>query len=210
MTTVIPFIYEDTDELFANTYLLKDVQNRCVVIDPGKDYQGLVNYINKNALSLKAILLTHGHADHIRGVDTLVKAFHAPVYIGFDDECMLKDNYLNCGFFLGENITVNSQVNTLADGEVLHLLSEDIIAIHVPYHTAGSMCFYLKDSAFLFTGDFILPHGVGRSDLPNARPKELNKSMMKILELPTQTTVYGGHGVFSTLEIERKVNPFVK
>ena len=75
MTKIIPFIYEDRDELYAHTYVLIDENKQCVVIDPAKAYDGLVNYIKKNDLSLKGILLTHGHADHIRGVDTLVNAF---------------------------------------------------------------------------------------------------------------------------------------
>ena len=210
MIKVVPFIYEDLDDLYANTYVLIDDNKNCVAIDPAKDYPGLVNYIKKNELTLKAVLLTHGHVDHMRGADTLVDAFNTPLYIGFDDEDKLTDTYANCGFFLGENTTVKSKANTLADNEVLHLLSEDITVIRTPYHTSGSVCYYLKESGVLFTGDFILPHGIGRSDLPSAMPKELDKSMAKITALPNETKIYGGHGPFSTLEIERKVNPFVK
>ena len=210
MIKVVPFIYEDLDDLYANTYVLIDDNKDCVVIDPAKAYPGLVNYIKKNELTLKAVLLTHGHVDHMRGVDTLLTTFRVPLYIGFDDEDKLKDTYANCGFFLGENTIVQSQANTLADNEVLHFLSEDIIAIHTPFHTSGSMCYYLKESGVLFTGDFILPHGVGRTDLPSCNAKELSKSMAKILKLPDATKIYGGHGEFSTLGIERKVNPFVK
>ena len=172
MSKVIPFIYEDRDELYANTYVLIDDDNNCVVIDPAKAYDGLVNYIKKNNLTLKGVLLTHGHADHIRGVDTLVNAFNAPVYIGFDDLDMLKDTFTNCSEFLGENVTVKAKAETLADNETLHLLKEDIQVISTPYHTAGGVCFYLKDSGLLFTGDFIIPHGIGRSDLPTAKPHE--------------------------------------
>ena len=210
MIKVVPFIYEDLDDLYANTYVLIDDNKDCVVIDPAKAYPGLINYIKKNELRLKAVLLTHGHIDHMRGVDTLLEAIEVPLYIGFDDEDKLTDTYANCGFFLGENTIVNSKANTLADNDVLHLLSEDIVAIHTPYHTSGSMCYYLKNTGDLFTGDFILPHGVGRTDLPSGMPKELSKSMAKILALPNETKIYGGHGPFSTLENERKVNPFVK
>ena len=210
MIKVVPFIYEDLDDLYANTYVLIDDNKDCVVIDPAKAYLGLINYIKKNELRLKAVLLTHGHIDHMRGVDTLLEAIEVPLYIGFDDEDKLTDTYANCGFFLGENTIVKSKANTLADNDVLHLLSEDIVAIHTPYHTSGSICYYLKNTGALFTGDFILPHGVGRTDLPSGMPKELSKSMAKILALPNETKIYGGHGPFSTLENERKVNPFVK
>lgn len=210
MIKVVPFIYEEDDGLFSNTYLLYDQENNCVVIDPSKEYPGIVNYIKKNNLNLKAVLLTHGHIDHMRGADLLVDTFNAPLYIGFDDEDKLTDTYANCGDFLGENGIVKSKANTLADNEVLHLLSEDIKVIAVPYHTSGSVCYYLKDSGLLFAGDFIIMHGVGRSDLPSAMPKEFNRSMAKILALPNETKIYGGHGPSSTLSIERRVNPFVK
>ena len=210
MTKVIPFIYEDLDDLYANTYLLIDENKNCVVIDPAKAYDGLVNYIKKNELSLKAVLLTHGHADHIRGVDTLVDAFNVPVYIGFDDLDMLTDTFTNCSEFIDDNVVVKAKADTLADKDVLHLLKEDIQVIATPFHTAGGVCFYLKDSGLLFTGDFIIPHGIGRCDLPNARPHELEKSMKKIISLPKTTKIYGGHEKSSTLEIELRFNQYLK
>ena len=210
MTKVIPFVYEDQDELYANTYVLIDDDKDCVVIDPAKAYDGLVNYIKKNELTLKAVLLTHGHVDHIRGVDTLVSAFNVPVYVGFDDLDMLNDTFLNCSEFLGESVIVKSKAETIADKDVLHLLKEDIQVIATPYHTAGGVCFYLKDSGILFTGDFIIPHGIGRCDLPNARPHALKDSMAKIIKLPISTKIYGGHERSSTLELELRINQYVK
>ena len=210
MTKVIPFIYEERDELYANTYILVDDDNNCVVIDPAKAYDGLVNYIKKNDLTLKAVLLTHGHTDHIRGVDTLVNAFNVPVYVGFDDVDMLKDTFLNCSEFLGEHVIVKAKAETLADKDVLHLLNEDIQVIATPYHTAGSVCFYLRDSGLLFTGDFIIPHGIGRSDLPTAKPHEFRNSITKIIKLPISTKIYGGHERPSTLETELRINQYLK
>ena len=210
MIKVNPFIYEDLDDLYANTYLLIDEKKQCVVIDPAKDYPGLVNYINKNELSLKGILLTHGHADHIRGVDVLVNAFHAPVFIGFDDLDKLTDTYMNCSDFIGDSVIVKAKAETVADRDVLRLLDEDINVIYTPYHTSGGVCFYLKDSGLLFTGDFIIPHGIGRCDLPTAKPHELRRSMEKITSLPKNVKIYGGHERPSTLEIEMRFNQYVK
>ena len=213
MIKVIPFYYEDTanaDEIYANTYVLIDENNQCVVIDPAKAHDGVVNYIKKNSLELKAILLTHGHVDHVRGVDTLVSAFNVPVYIGFDDIDMLKDSFSNCSQFLGENVTVNAKAETVADKDVLRLLSEDINVIYTPFHTAGGVCYYLKDSGILFSGDFIIPHGIGRCDLPTAKPQELERSMAKITALPKATKIYGGHEKPSSLETELRINQYVK
>ena len=210
MIKVIPFIYEDLDDLYANTYVLIDENKICVVIDPAKNNDGLVNYIKKNELNLKAILITHGHVDHIRGIDALVNVFHCPVYIGFDDIDKLTDPFSNCSQFLGENVSIKAKAETVADNDNLSFLSEDIRVIYTPYHTAGGVCFYLKDSNILFTGDFIIPHGVGRCDLPTAKPHELRRSMSKILALPPSVKIYGGHEKPSTLETEMRINPYVK
>ena len=210
MIKVAPFIYEDYDDVYANTYVLCDENNDTVVIDPGKEYPGIVNFIKKNSLNLKAILVTHGHFDHIRGINTILKEYDVPVYIGFEEEEKLTDTFTNGSAFFGSEVIVDVKSKTLADNDVLKLLSEDIKVITTPYHTSGSVCFYLKDSGLLFTGDFIIPHSVGRSDLPTAMPKELRNSMAKILALPDNTKIYGGHGPFSTLEMEKRVNPFVK
>ena len=210
MIKVVPFIYEDKDDLYANTYVLIDEQKQCVVIDPAKAYDGLINYIDNHDLTLKGILITHGHADHIRGIDSLVVAFRVPVYIGYEDLEKLTDSYSNCSEFLGEKVVVNAKAIAVGDTAVIRLLNEDIHVIYTPYHTAGSVCYYLKDSGILFTGDFIIPHGIGRCDLPTAKPKELRNSMDKILTLPRETKIYGGHERSSSLEIEMRVNRYVK
>ena len=210
MIKVVPFIYEDKDDLYANTYVLIDEQKQCVVIDPAKAYDGLINYIDNHDLTLKGILITHGHADHIRGIDSLVVAFRVPVYIGYEDLEKLTDSYSNCSEFLGEKVVVKAKAQAVGDTAVIRLLNEDIHVIYTPYHTAGSVCYYLKDSGILFTGDFIIPHGIGRCDLPTAKPKELRNSMDKILALPKTTKIYGGHERSSSLEIEMRVNRYVK
>ena len=113
MSKVIPFIYEDRDELYANTYVLIDDDNNCVVIDPAKAYDGLVNYIKKNNLTLKGVLLTHGHADHIRGVDTLVNAFNAPVYIdiSYENEISINDDNVDSFSFYRIIYTYDNKFN---------------------------------------------------------------------------------------------------
>ena len=207
---VIPFIYDDYDDLFANTYLLVDDSLACVVIDPSKKYDGIINYIEKNSLHLKAVLLTHGHFDHMRGVDLLIEKYQVPLYISFYDEGCLKDTKKNLSYYMSrESMVVASQAITVSDKEVLHILQEDIEVIHTPYHTEGCVCYYLKDSKILFSGDTLFRFSIGRDDFPNSSPKDKKASLNKLMALPDDVKVYPGHGSFTKIGEERRNNPFV-
>ncbi len=188
------FQYEGFFELNANTYVLYD-ESECVVIDSGKNNNDVVDFINENHLKLKAILLTHGHFDHIQGLPALLKAFDVPVYIHKDDECMLSDSYLNgSNRFSRTDIYYDGDVKTFTDGEVFHLLKSPIEVIATPFHTKGSVCFYLKDNKMLFTGDSLFSEGIGRTDFPNAIPELEHHSLYKLTKLDKDITIYPGHG----------------
>ena len=207
---VIPFYYDDFDDLCANTYVLIS-EDSCVVIDPSHQYDGIVKYIEKNQLKLKAILLTHGHFDHMRGVDILLKNYDVPLYIGFNDEVALKDSKRNLSrFFNNEEIIINHPSITVSDKDVISVLKETITVIETPFHTVGSVCYYLKDSKILFSGDTLFKGSVGRDDLPGAISKKKYESLAKLMELPEDVKIYPGHGKSSTIGFEKKYNPFVK
>lgn len=206
---VVPFCYDDYDDLFANTYVLVD-GNNCLVIDPSKQYNGIINYILKNNLTLKGILLTHGHYDHLRGVDLLANQFNVPIYIGFDEVDLVKDPYKNCSFMLGNPYSLEKELVTVSDQEVLKILSEDIICISIPFHTQGSIVYYLPKSQILFTGDFLFKGSVGRSDLPTGTPRTFNSSIAKLFALPEESKIYPGHGPSSTLKEEKMTNPYLR
>ena len=208
---IIPLISKSILELCANSYVLIDDNNECVVIDPSSEDDSIVQYINNNNLKLKAILLTHGHFDHIKGVDILVKHFSVPVYISQKDEKLLYNSSLNCSDrFSRVDIVLKTKANTIKDGDILHILNEDIKVIATPYHTEGSVCFYLKDSHILFTGDSLFKESVGRADFITSDPDKMDDSLKKIMSLPDETKVYPGHNDETTIEHERKLNPIVK
>lgn len=200
---IIPFIYKDIDDLCANTYVLIDNSNSCIVIDPSKEYDGLVNYIKKNELNLKAVLLTHSHVDHFRGAELLIKTFNVPLYIGFYDAPGLKDPISNCSIMLGQNKTLDIDPITITEGQTISLLDEKIYVIDTPYHTCGAVCYYLEDSKVLFSGDSLFFRGVGRSDLPTSDRKKQYSSIRKILSLPEEVKVFCGHGPNTSIGKER-------
>ena len=194
------FQYEGFYELNANTYVLYD-ESECVVIDSGKNNNDVVDFINGNHLQLKGILLTHGHFDHIQGLPSLLKTFDVPVYVHKDDECMLRDSHLNgSDRFSRSNIAFDFEVRTFTEGEVFHLLKSPIEVIATPFHTKGSVCFYLKDNKMLFTGDTLFSMGIGRTDFPHSIPEETSRSLYKLTKLEKDIMIYPGHGESCSLK----------
>ena len=207
--TVIPFIYHDKDDLMSNTYLLVDNNKQCVVIDPSSSGDGVINYIKKNELKCKAILLTHTHFDHMRGVDNLVKEFNCPLYVGFDDIQGLTDSYLNCSELCGSEVIVKSKATSVSEGNIFHLLDEDIRVMYTPFHTIGSVSYYLEKSSIIFTGDALFNGCIGRYDLPTSNRKLIASTLTKLSKLPDEVKVYPGHGRFTSIKEERTLNTFV-
>ena len=207
---VIPFIYEDIDDVVANCYVIADESNNCVVVDPSVDYDGVINFIKKNNFNCQGVLLTHSHFDHMRGVDRICNEFRVKLYVGFDDIPALTDTELNGSYMFGPEIVIKTVPDSICDKQILHLLDEDINVIYTPYHTAGSVSFYLEKSGLVFTGDSLFKMGIGRSDKPTSKPSLERDSLSKLMRLPDNTKVYPGHGRFTSIGNERMLNPFVK
>ena len=203
------FAYKDSAiDYCSNTYILNDEEGNAIIIDPSKDYDGIVNFLNTNNLKPQAILLTHGHFDHIRGIKNLLNSFNIPVYIHFLDQDYLNDPELNCSSYMDNDIVkIDITPKNIKDGEILNIFkTEGIKVIHTPYHTPGSSCFYLEKSRILFSGDSLFQHGIGRSDLPGGDRKLIRSSLNKIFMLSDDVTVYPGHGPKTTIGHEKSVN----
>ena len=194
------FIYNSFFELYANTYVLYD-ESGCVVIDPSKNCDDVTKFINENHLKLKGILLTHGHFDHIQGIVPLLKETNAPLFVAEGDICMLKDPHLNgSDRFCRIDITIDKEPTIIHDREVLNLLDTPIQVIATPFHTKGSVCFYLKDNKMLFTGDTLFKEGIGRTDFPNSAPELTSESLRKLESLEGDIVIYPGHGPSAKLD----------
>lgn len=211
MIKVIPFIYNnDADELLANTYLLIDDASNCVVVDPSKNNDNIKNYIIKNNLDIKAVLLTHAHFDHFKGAEILTNQFKIPLFVDAEDEFMLRDIDYNCSSYMETPVIFSGKTEFLPRNGVLKLLNDEIKVIKTPYHTKGSVCFYLEKEKILISGDFLFKSGIGRDDLPNNASKMLNLSLNNVFALPDDVKVYPGHGPSTQIGIERNLFQFVK
>ncbi len=204
------FFYNDYDDLSANTYVVSDADNSAIIIDPSQDNDSVINYLKKNSLKPIAILLTHGHFDHIRGVNRLVNEYDIEIYIHENDVSLLTNPKLNCSYFEDTQCVVEKEPKTIKDGEVLNLLKEEQIkVIHTPFHTEGSVCYYFINNKVLISGDTLFYMSIGRDDLPTGDHRKVNASLEKLKTLPKETKVYPGHGQNSSMEFELKFNHFL-
>ena len=201
----------DAPNFSANTYVLCNNDGKCVVIDPSANNTRLVKYLEQNQLTPVAVLLTHGHFDHIWGLPILLEKYQIPVYIHDLDKDLLSNPRDNCSWFENKRLSLDIETISVYDGEHLSLLEGiDIEVIHTPFHTAGSVCYYLKDNNVLFSGDTLFKMSVGRDDLPTSCPRYRESSLAKLKKLPDDTKVYPGHEDITILGREKELNTLFK
>lgn len=188
-------------DMQENTYFIwKD--HDCVIIDPGCRFDEIVHFLEKHSLNLKAILLTHGHFDHIVAVDELSEKYDCPVYAHQLTASFVKDDNLTLGK------VVNAPISDIGNGITINDMHFDFI--YTPGHTHDGGLYYYKEENALFTGDTLFKNSIGRYDLPTANVEELIQSLRKIAFLNFDAVVYPGHGPQSTLAIEQMYNPYLR
>ena len=186
----------------ANCYIVMDEKTKdAVVLDPGGDGEMLERAIKDMKANVKSILLTHGHMDHVGGVEYLSDKLNVPFYISkIDEEYMEKDNYV-----FGSIRNANGY---LEDGNALSFGSLNIKVIATPGHTKGGLCFLIEDK--LFTGDTLFQGSIGRTDfIGGSFPEIIDSIKTKLLPLGDEIEVYPGHGPKSSIGYEKGYNMYL-
>lgn len=194
----------------TNCYLFaKDDENDCIIVDPADRADVITQMIESNKKNPAAILLTHGHFDHIGAVEELRKKYNLKVYAARAEKDVLESPYKNLSSEYGLDYKINADVY-LEDGEEFEVAGLKIKAILTPGHTIGGMCFYIEEESVMFTGDTLFFESVGRTDFPTGNMSSLVREVKnKLFVLPDETICYPGHGQETSIMHEKVYNPFI-
>jgi hydroxyacylglutathione hydrolase len=183
-----------------------DGSEEAVAIDPGFEPAAIRLMVARSGRRLAAVLVTHGHGDHIGAVPG-VCGEDVPLYIHQADELALTDQRAWGAGYPVEASFRPPEVRTVTDGDVLEFGGFRIEVVHTPGHTPGSVC-YVTDG-FVFSGDLVFRGSIGRSDFPNSDPAAMDESLRRFLELPDDLAVYPGHGPGTAVGVERLSNEWL-
>ena len=195
----------------TNCYIVSnDDTMECFIVDVAACPPEFVSHIKNAGLTVKAVLLTHGHFDHIMGLDRFLEEFPVPVYACTAEREVLESAQLNSSAgMLGQPYTFTG-AQFVKDGDLLDVAGMKIQVIQTPGHTIGGCCYYIAHENVLFSGDTLFRASVGRTDLPTGSMSALVRSVTdRLLVLPDETRVYPGHMEETTIGYEKQYNPFL-
>ena len=195
----------------VNCYLLwEESTSSGLIIDPGAEAETVTYWIDALGINPKAILLTHGHGDHIAAVAKLKKQYDIPVSIGVGDEDLLANPSANISAFFDHPVVAPEPDHLVQDAQKLLIGGLHLTVMATPGHTAGGVCYLEETTGRLFCGDTLFAGSIGRTDLPGGNHQQLIDSIMaKIMALPDMFVVLPGHGPQSTVGAERTSNPWL-
>ena len=191
----------------TNTYIVHDeASSACVLIDPGYEADTILSQVQKLGLTVEAILLTHGHFDHVGAVEEIVTTTGCKLWMQESDWSQFPNPVVsfyypiaNCDF---------TEVQFCEEGEVIHAAGLAFTVMETPGHTHGSVCFICEN--IIFSGDTLFFRGVGRTDLPGGDWDTLADSLERLKALDGSQIVCPGHGPSTTLSAEKLFNPYLR
>jgi glyoxylase-like metal-dependent hydrolase (beta-lactamase superfamily II) len=196
-------------QMATNCYLVKNkTDGSMLIIDPASEPQRIALRIQEMGGRPVAVLLTHGHFDHIGAAQDMKEKYGIPIYALQQEEQVLADPVKNLSAMFGHGYGISAD-HLLKDGDNLQLAGCQIQVIYTPGHTIGSGCYYLPTEQVLFSGDTLFRCSVGRTDFPTGSAGQLHHSLHeKLLVLPEETTVFPGHDAATDIRYEKMFNPY--
>ena len=197
--------------LQCNCSVFGDESSReALVVDPGDEIDAILEIVHRHGLTVKAIVVTHAHIDHIGGAQKLKAATGAPVYMNPDDAELQKMLHVQASW-LGMRAPEHVEIDVAArDGDRLTLGLTEFHVLHTPGHTQGSVSLWIPAERKLAAGDTLFRDSIGRTDLPGGDGRQILRSIHdKLLPLPDDTVVIPGHGASTTMGREKQFNPFL-
>lgn len=186
-------------------------QGRAVIVDPAANATKIIQYLGTKKLIPEAILLTHGHFDHIGAVNELAAKYSLPIYAHKSEKEYFDQPEVNLSTMTYQPFVLSEDLDYhwLADGATLTCLDTQVKIFHVPGHTSGSLCYYFVKDRMVFTGDTLFKQSIGRTDFIYGNHQQLVTGIrQKLLTLPDDTLVYPGHGDCTTVADEKETIHF--
>ena len=197
--------------LEVNSYIIyADGSKDCVVTDPG-GARPILRYLREKDLTARAILITHGHFDHILGLEELRRETGATVFVHEADRDKCRTNRGSLSFMIGKQLTPCETVTVIRNGDALSAAGLTFRVLHTPGHCEGAVCYVLDEANAIFCGDTLFCGSYGRTDFPGCSLETLYRSVTeKLFTLEGDYTLYPGHGPVTTLSEERLYNPILQ